>query len=116
VTTRTSPLRVESSGRIPKAESRRLTNRKRRLFADGKFFTPDARAKFFFDKPRPMPESPDADIPFLLLTGRGSSAQWHTGSRTDKSAVLRKLAPTGAHRGNKSGRRRAAWALPPARG
>jgi len=30
----------------------------------------------------------------LLLTGRGSSAQWHTGSRTDKSAVLRKLAPT----------------------
>jgi assimilatory nitrate reductase catalytic subunit len=41
-----------------------------------------------------MPEVPDAEYPFLLLTGRGSSAQWHTGSRTDKSAVLRKLAPT----------------------
>ena len=41
-----------------------------------------------------MPEPPDAEFPFLLLTGRGSSAQWHTGSRTDKSAVLRKLAPT----------------------
>ncbi len=66
----------------------------RRLFADGKFFTPDARARFFFDPPRPMPELPDAAYPFLLLTGRGSSAQWHTGSRTDKSAVLRKLAPT----------------------
>lgn len=68
--------------------------RERRLFADGKFFTPDGRAKFLFDPPRPMPELPDQDFPFVLLTGRGSSAQWHTGSRTDKSAVLRKLAPT----------------------
>ncbi|HVS52335.1 MAG TPA: nitrate reductase [Opitutaceae bacterium] len=66
----------------------------RRLFTDGKFFTPDGRARFFFDPPRPLPEAPDAEFPFLLLTGRGSSAQWHTGSRTDKSAVLRKLAPT----------------------
>ncbi len=66
----------------------------RRLFADGKFFTPDGRARFHFDPPRPMPEPPDAEYPFLLITGRGSSAQWHTGSRTDKSAVLRKLAPT----------------------
>ncbi|MEO7413531.1 MAG: molybdopterin oxidoreductase family protein [Opitutaceae bacterium] len=66
----------------------------RRLFADGKFFTADGRALFLFDPPRPMPEPPDAEYPFILLTGRGSSAQWHTGSRTDKSAVLRKLAPT----------------------
>jgi assimilatory nitrate reductase catalytic subunit len=29
----------------------------------------------------------------LLLTGRGSSSQWHTETRTAKSAVLRKLAP-----------------------
>jgi ferredoxin-nitrate reductase len=70
------------------------STRERRLFADGKFFTLDGRAKFFFDAPRAMPEPPDADYPFILLTGRGSSAQWHTGSRTDKSAVLRKLAPT----------------------
>jgi len=65
----------------------------RRLFADGQFFTPDRRAKFLFDVPRPMPEQPDAHYPMILLTGRGSSAQWHTGSRTDKSDVLRKLAP-----------------------
>lgn len=65
----------------------------RRLFADGKFFTPDGRAKFLFDEPVPLPEPPDDAYPFLLNTGRGSSAQWHTGSRTDKSAVLRKLAP-----------------------
>ena len=29
----------------------------------------------------------------VLLTGRGSSAQWHTNTRTGKSAVLRKLYP-----------------------
>jgi assimilatory nitrate reductase catalytic subunit len=65
----------------------------RRLFDDGRFYTPDGRARFFFDEPRPMPEGPDAQYPFILLTGRGSSAQWHTGSRTNKSDVLRKLAP-----------------------
>ncbi len=66
----------------------------RRLFADGRFFHPDGRARFLFDPPRPVPEPTDDAFPFTLLTGRGSSAQWHTGSRTDKSAVLRKLAPT----------------------
>ncbi len=64
----------------------------RRLFADGRFFTPDERAVFLFDEPRPLPEPPDAEYPLLLNTGRGSSAQWHTGTRTNKSAVLRKLA------------------------
>jgi len=44
-----------------------------------------------------MPEVPDKEYPFILLTGRGSSAQWHTGSRTNKSAILRKLAPTVLH-------------------
>lgn len=74
-----------------------INRRERRLFADGKFFTPDGRAKFYFDEPRPMPEQPDRDYPLILMTGRGSSAQWHTGSRTNKSAILRKLAPTVLH-------------------
>ncbi len=65
----------------------------RRLFSDGKFFTNDQRAKFYFDEPRAAPEPADEKYPFILLTGRGSSAQWHTGTRTDKSDVLRKLAP-----------------------
>jgi assimilatory nitrate reductase catalytic subunit len=65
----------------------------RRLFADGKFYTPDGRAKFIFDDPTPMPEPPTAEYPLLLLTGRGTAAQWHTQTRTAKSAVLRKLYP-----------------------
>jgi assimilatory nitrate reductase catalytic subunit len=73
----------------------KLPPRERRLFGNGEFFTPNGRARFVFDAPQEMPEPPDDAYPFLLLTGRGSSAQWHTGSRTDKSALLRKLAPTG---------------------
>jgi predicted molibdopterin-dependent oxidoreductase YjgC len=65
----------------------------RRLFEDGVFYTPDGKAKFVSGIPRAMPESVDADYPLLLLTGRGTSAQWHTQSRTRKSAVLRQLYP-----------------------
>jgi len=69
----------------------------RRLFADGRFFHPDRKARFIFESPRPLPEPPDAEFPFLLLTGRGSASQWHTGTRTEKSAVLRKLRPEAAY-------------------
>ncbi len=63
----------------------------RRLFSDGRFFHADGRARFLFESPRPMPELPNDAYPLLLLTGRGSAAQWHTQTRTMKSAVLRKL-------------------------
>jgi assimilatory nitrate reductase catalytic subunit len=69
----------------------------RRLFADGQFFHPDRRAKFLFEPPRAMPEPATADFPLLLLTGRGTAAQWHTQTRTGKSAVLRKLSPENAY-------------------
>jgi anaerobic selenocysteine-containing dehydrogenase len=65
----------------------------RRLFADGRFYHADGRAKFLFDEPRPQPEPAEAAFPFVLLTGRGTSAQWHTQTRTGKSAVLRRLYP-----------------------
>jgi assimilatory nitrate reductase catalytic subunit len=69
----------------------------RRLFEDGRFFTPDGKARMLFDMPRPVAEPVCAEFPFVLLTGRGTSAQWHTGSRTDKSDVLRKLAPVNCY-------------------
>lgn len=69
------------------------TAQERRLFSDGKFFTPNGRARFVFEEPREVPEPTDAEHPFILLTGRGSSAQWHTNTRTGKSDVLRKLHP-----------------------
>ncbi len=65
----------------------------RRLYEDGTFYHPDGRAKFLFEEPREMPEPPDYEYPTILLTGRGSVSQWHTQTRTSKSAVLRKLYP-----------------------
>ena len=55
--------------------------------------TPDGRARFVVETPRPIPEPPDPDYPFVLLTGRGTSAQWHTNTRTGKCAILRQLHP-----------------------
>lgn len=63
------------------------------MFEDGRFFTVDGRARFLFEEPRKAPEQPGEEYPFLLLTGRGTSSQWHTNTRTGKSDVLRKLYP-----------------------
>ncbi len=81
----------------PYAEGTTDTAQQRRLFADGRYYHPSGRAKILFEAPRRMPESPSHRYPFLLLTGRGSAAQWHTQTRTAKSPILRQLAPTEAY-------------------
>ena len=65
----------------------------RRLFSDGHFFHADGRARFIFEAPRPVTEPTDDEYPLTLLTGRGTASQWHTQTRTGKSAILRKLYP-----------------------
>lgn len=70
-----------------------VSESERRLFADGHFFHADKKARFCFGAPTPPPEQCCERYPFTLLTGRGTSAQWHTGTRTAKSDVLRKLYP-----------------------
>ncbi|MCM8535536.1 MAG: nitrate reductase [Lentisphaeraceae bacterium] len=65
----------------------------RRMFEDGKFFHADGKAKFLYEDPRKPLESPCREYDHWLLTGRGTSSQWHTQTRTKKSAVLRKLYP-----------------------
>ena len=67
--------------------------RERRLFEVGRFYHADGKARFIFEAPREVPEKADAGFPFILLTGRGGSAQWHTLTRTNKSDILRKLGP-----------------------
>ena len=80
-----------ADGQLPIADSK-----ERRLFADGRFFHGDGKARILFDVPRPPAEPTDAEFPLVLLTGRGSSAQWHTGSRTGKSAILLKMHAEGS--------------------
>lgn len=65
----------------------------RRLFEDGRFYRDNGKALLVFETPRELPEPTDNEYPFTLLTGRGTSSQWHTQTRTGKSAVLRKLYP-----------------------
>lgn len=67
------------------------TRNERRLFEDGRFYHPDGKARFIFEQPRALPERADSEYPLLLMTGRGTAAQWHTLTRTGKSDILRRL-------------------------
>jgi assimilatory nitrate reductase catalytic subunit len=78
----------------PLPEGVALDSNQRRLFADGRFFSEDQRARLIVDDPRPPLELVSKQYPLVLLSGRGSSSQWHTETRTRKSAVLRRLAPS----------------------
>jgi assimilatory nitrate reductase catalytic subunit len=77
----------------PFAEGATDSAPERRLFADGRFYHADGRARFCFEEPKSMPEPPGEKYPLLLLTGRGTASQWHTQTRTSKSPLLRKLYP-----------------------
>ena len=81
----------------PYPAAARPRGRERRLFEDGRFFTPDGRARFHVADPRPPAEQPDDRYPLVLLTGRGTTSQWHTQTRTSRSDVLRALYPADPH-------------------
>jgi len=57
------------------------------MFADGRFFHPDGRARFVPLTPRGPRNTPDKDYPLVLNTGRVRD-HWHTMTRTGKSARL----------------------------
>jgi assimilatory nitrate reductase catalytic subunit len=91
--------KVPSEEEVPSAKEEENSkfqipsSKERRLFEDGIYYTPSGKAKILFSPPAEMPEPEDKDYPFLLLTGRGTSSQWHTQSRTAKSDILQKLYP-----------------------
>jgi assimilatory nitrate reductase catalytic subunit len=58
-----------------------------RPFADGKFYTPSGKAQLIPTPPRPLANAPSRDYPLVLNTGRIRD-QWHTMTRTGKSARL----------------------------
>ncbi len=83
----------DAGDEVRQSEANAKTENQRRLFEDARFYHADGRARFIFESPREMPEPPGKRYPYLLLTGRGTAAQWHTQTRTSKSAVLRQLGP-----------------------
>lgn len=75
------------------AENAASPKQQRRLYADGRFFHPDSKARLIVDDVTPMPEPTDDQYPVLLMSGRGTVSQWHTQTRTRNSKVLKKLYP-----------------------
>lgn len=75
---------LENSAGIqwPFREGETLRDNQRRLYEDGRFFTPSGRARFMFEAPRENPLPLTKEHPFVLNTGRGSVGQWHTQTRT----------------------------------
>ncbi len=61
----------------------------RRLFEDGQFPTADGRAQMHVPTWSPPAESLDEEYPLALITGRVKD-QWHTMTRTGRSAKLMK--------------------------
>jgi assimilatory nitrate reductase catalytic subunit len=66
----------------PFREGEVLESDERRLYEDGKFFTPSKKAKFIFEEVRENPLPTTKEFPYVLNTGRGTVGQWHTQSRT----------------------------------
>ncbi|MFM9880957.1 MAG: formate dehydrogenase subunit alpha [Burkholderiaceae bacterium] len=62
------------------------------VFIDS-FATPDGRVNLVPADIIPADERPDADYPFVLITGR-QLEHWHTGSMTRRSSVLDAIEPT----------------------
>src|SRR6185437_12287807 len=63
-----------------------------RLYADGKFATPDGRAKFNATHWEPFPEQPTREYPLVLNTGR-TVEHWHTRTKTREVPILEHLSP-----------------------
>jgi len=64
----------------------------RRLYEDGRFPTPDGRARFAPTPHAGPAEQPDGDFGLILTTGRVAN-HWHTLTRTAKSEALRSDSP-----------------------
>lgn len=75
-------LRDSKGIQWPCREGEELEADERRLFEDGKYYTPSGKAKFIFEDVTENPNATNEEFPFNLNTGRGTVGQWHTHTRT----------------------------------
>jgi assimilatory nitrate reductase catalytic subunit len=74
---------VESRGiQWPFPEGASVQSDQRRLFEDGRYYTPSGKARFVFEAVAENPTPLTETYPYYLNTGRGSVGQWHTQTRT----------------------------------
>ncbi len=77
----------------PFREGETLGSDNRRLYTDGKFFTPNGKANFIFEPPGENPLPTNDEFPFILNTGRGTLGQWHTQTRTREIEFVNDITP-----------------------
>lgn len=65
-----------------------LDNDQRRLFEDGKYYTPNGKANLMFRTPVANPVPTNEEYNFVLNTGRGTVGQWHTSVRSREFDVV----------------------------
>lgn len=66
----------------------KLESDQRRLFEDGKFYTPSGKANLMFSRPLANPMPINEEFNFVLNTGRGTVGQWHTSVRSREFDVV----------------------------
>lgn len=67
---------------FPEGEGAEAKSDQRRLFEDGRYYTPSGKARFMFEAVAENPVPLTETYPYYLNTGRGSVGQWHTQTRT----------------------------------
>lgn len=75
-------LRDSKGIQWPCRKGEELEPDERRLFEDGKYYTPSGKAKLIFEDVTENPNATNEEFPFNLNTGRGTVGQWHTHTRT----------------------------------
>ena len=63
----------------------------RRLFEDGKYYTPSKKAKFHFEDIAENPTQTSAEFPYIFNSGRGTVGQWHTQVRSREIAESERI-------------------------
>ena len=75
-------LRDSKGIQWPCRKGEELESDERRLFEDGKYYTPSGKAKLIFEDVTENPNATNEEFTFNLNTGRGTVGQWHTHTRT----------------------------------
>ena len=91
---------TDSHGRqwpYPEGREAEFAEEQRRLYSDGRFFTPSGRAKFIFEEPMENPIPVTEEFPLVFNTGRGTVGQWHTQSRTKEVKFVEDVSPKKAY-------------------
>ena len=78
-------------------EGEELESDERRLFEDGKYYTPSGKAKLIFEDVTENPNTTNEEFPFNLNTGRGTVGQWHTHTRTREIQAVTNIVPQKAY-------------------